>query len=314
VIDGEVFTAPLTGTILPGITRDSVIRILKDRGVTVREERFTIEDIYRASDEGKLDEVLARMYMHYTKDDKINKKMKGSMMYPMVLGILTIGVIILMLTVVMPMFSDMFNTGGGTLPLPTRVMLALSDSLRSYWYVYILVTGGSVFGIRRFIKTKEGRQIYNRLQLRMPVVKGLMAQIITTRFTRTLSTLLASGISIIKALESATETTNNVIVIQLMADVINGVKKGITMSTLLKRVPIFPTMMVSMINVGEETGAVDDMLAKTADYYDEELEAAIGKLVSLLEPAMIVIMGVAIGCILLAMYLPMFGMFENLQL
>ena len=263
---------------------------------------------------GKLDEVLARMHVHYAKENKINSKVKSSMMYPMVLGILTISVIILMLTIVMPMFSDMFSAGGGKLPLPTRIMLAISNSLRHFWYVYILAAVGTVYGLKRFVKTKDGRLLFDSAQLKLPVVKGLMAQIITARFTRTLSTLLASGISIIKAMESATEVTNNVIVMQAMTGVINDVKKGISISALLKRVPIFPAMMVSMISVGEETGAMDDMLAKTADYYDEELESAIAKLVSLLEPAMIVIMGIGIGAILLAMYLPMFSMFENIQM
>jgi len=263
---------------------------------------------------GKLDEVLARLYVHYANDNKINHKIKSAMMYPMVLGILTVAVMILMLTVVMPMFSEMFASAGGTLPLPTRVMLALSHSLRNYWYVFIIVIVSAVALFKWFVKTKDGRHLFDAVKLRTPIVGGLMAQIITARFTRTLSTLLASGISIIKALESATEITNNVLVMEMMSGIINDVKKGLSVSSLLKRAPIFPAMMLSMISVGEETGALDDMLEKTADYYDEELETAVGRLVSLLEPLMVVFMGIAIGGVLLAMYLPMFSMFQNMNL
>ncbi|MDR1560174.1 MAG: type II secretion system F family protein [Clostridiales bacterium] len=263
---------------------------------------------------GKLDEVLARMYVHYAKENKINSKMKGAMIYPIVLACLTVAVMVLMLTVVMPMFSEMFSSSDSPLPLPTRIMLGLSNSLRNYWYVYIAVVSGAIYGFKQFVATKGGRRVFDSVKLNLPVVKGLMAQIITARFTRTLSTLLASGVSIIKALESATEITNNVIVMGEMGGVINEVKKGIPVSSLLRRVSVFPPMMVSMLSIGEETGAVDDMLAKTADYYDEELESAIGKLVSLLEPAMILFMGVAIGLVVLAMYLPMFDMFGNMKL
>jgi len=263
---------------------------------------------------GKLDEVLARMYVHYAKENKINSKMKGAMIYPIVLAILTVSVMILMLTLVMPMFAEMFSSSDAPLPLPTRIMLNISYVLRNYWYIIIAVTAGLIYGIRRFIKTKDGRHMYDSAKLKLPVVKGLMAQIITARFTRTLSTLLASGISIIKALESATEITNNVIVMNAMTGVINDVKKGVSVSSLLKRIPIFPPMMVSMLSVGEETGAVDEMLSRTADYYDEELESAIGKLVSLLEPLMIVFMGLGIGAIVIAMYLPMFGMYDTMKM
>lgn len=263
---------------------------------------------------GKLDDVLARMYVHYAKENKINNKIRGAMIYPIVLACLMTGVMIVMLTFVLPMFSEMFASSESKLPLPTRIMLGLSDALRNYWYIFIAAAAVLIYGFKRFIGTRDGKRVFDKAKLRLPVLKGLIAQIITARFTRTLSTLLASGVSIIKALESATEITNNAVVMDAMAGVIDDVQKGIPVSALLKRVPVFPPMMVSMINVGEETGAVDEMLSKTADYYDEELETAIGKLVALLEPLMIVFMGVGIGAILLAMYLPMFDMFNKIQL
>lgn len=260
---------------------------------------------------GKLDETLERMHVHYAKENRMNSKMKGAMIYPAVLGVLTISVIIIMLTFVMPMFMDMF--GESDLPGLTLMMVKISDSLRDFWYIYVIVTAGSIYGFRTFVKTEGGREMFDGTLLKIPVIKGIMNQIITARFTRTLSTLLSSGISIIKALESASETTNNVIVMGAMNTVINDVKKGHSVSTLLKRVPVFPPMMLSMLSVGEETGAVDDMLAKTADYYDEVLDAAMSRLVALMEPLMIVVMGVSIGLIVVAMYLPMLSMFETMQ-
>ena len=262
---------------------------------------------------GKLDETLDRMSTHYAKENRIASKVKGAMMYPLVLTALTVAVILVMLIFVLPMFMDMFASADADLPGLTQLMIDISFSLQSFWYIYILLIGGAMFGIKKFTRTEAGREIYDGLVLKLPIIKDLMPQIITARFTRTLSTLLASGISIVKSLESATETTNNVIIINEMQTVINDVKKGHSVSSLLKRVSVFPPMMLSMLSVGEETGAIDEMLEKTADYYDEVLEAAMSRMVALLEPIMIVVMGGSIGVILIAMYLPMFSMFDAMQ-
>jgi len=261
---------------------------------------------------GKLDETLERMSIHYAKENRIAAKVKGAMMYPIVLTFLTIAVILVMLIAVLPMFMDMFADADTALPGLTQLMINISFSLQDFWYIYIGLLALAIYGLNRFTKTEAGREIWDSLVLKLPIISGLMPQIITARFTRTLSTLLASGISIVKSLEAATETTNNVIVINQMQSVINDVKKGYSVSSLLKRVPIFPPMMLSMLSVGEETGAIDEMLEKTADYYDEVLEAAMSRMVALLEPVMIVIMGGSIGVILIAMYLPMFSMFETM--
>ena len=259
---------------------------------------------------GQLDDVLARMYVHYYKENKINNKIKGAMIYPIVLCVLTVALIVGMLTFVMPMFADLFASGGGELPIPTRIMLGLSNAIRGYWYIFIAVIIAVVIGVRYTMRTTEGRLFFDKMKITFPVIRKPMCQIITSRFARTLSSLLTSGISIIKALESATEITNNHVIINQMNDVINDVKKGVALSSLLKKVPIFPPMMVSMVNIGEETGSIDDLLQKTADYYDEELESALARLVALLEPAMIVFMGISIGMIVISMLLPMFEMFN----
>lgn len=262
---------------------------------------------------GKLDEVLARMAIHYQKENRINSKVKGAMIYPMVLAILTVGIVIGMLTLIMPTFMTMFESSGVELPLPTKIMVALSDSLKGFWYIYILTIGGIIVFINRFNKTEGGKRFFAMLCLQIPVVKGAVKQIATSRFTRTLATLLASGVPIVRALEASAETTNNILVIEDMKAVMEGIKKGSSLAVLLRKIPFFPPMMISMVSVGEETGDLDGLLEKTADFYDEELESAMSRLVSLLEPIMIIIMAVIIGSIVVAMMLPMFGMFETLQ-
>lgn len=262
---------------------------------------------------GNLDGVLERMALHYTKENRINSKIKGAMVYPMVLSVLVVVVVVFMITFILPTFTGMFVSSGVPLPGPTQFLLNLSDSIRAFWYIYLVVIFGLVFLLRRFIKTTEGKRQFDRLTFKIPGVKKQIAMIATSRFTRTLATLLASGIPIIQALETAASVTTNMVVIDEIGKVTEDVKKGITLSSLLKKIGIFPPMMVSMVGIGEESGALEEMLDRAADFYDEELETAITRLVQLLEPAMIVFMAVVIGFIVISMLLPMFDMFQTIQ-
>ncbi len=262
---------------------------------------------------GNLDNVLERMSTHYTKENRINSKIKGAMVYPAILSILAVSVVIFMLAVIMPTFVGMFEGSGVPLPAPTRFLMGISDALRSYWYIFIAVIAGIIFLIRRITKTVEGKRFFDKLKLSMPLIKGPIAQIATSRFTRTLSTLLASGIPIIQALESSSRVTNNRVVIDGIDQVTEDIKKGASLSVLLKKVGVFPPMMISMVGIGEESGSLEGMLERAADFYDEELEAAIQKLVSMIEPLMIVVMGVVIGFIVISMMLPMFDMLQTVQ-
>jgi len=261
---------------------------------------------------GNLDNVLERMSTHYTKENRINSKIKGAMVYPAILSILAVSVVIFMLAVIMPTFVGMFEGSGVPLPAPTRFLMGVSDAIRDYWYIFIAVIAGIVFLIRRITKTVEGKRFFDKLKLSMPLIKGPIAQIATSRFTRTLSTLLASGIPIIQALESASRVTNNRVVIDGIDQVTEDIKKGASLSVLLKKVGVFPPMMISMVGIGEESGSLEGMLERAADYYDEELEAAIQKLVSMIEPLMIVVMGVVIGFIVISMFLPMFDVYQTI--
>ncbi|MCD4712204.1 MAG: type II secretion system F family protein [Clostridiales bacterium] len=261
---------------------------------------------------GNLDNVLERMSTHYTKENRINSKIKGAMVYPAILSILAVSVVIFMSAVIMPTFVGMFEGSGVPLPAPTRFLMGVSDAIRDYWYIFIAVIAGIVFLIRRITKTVEGKRFFDKLKLSMPLIKGPIAQIATSRFTRTLSTLLASGIPIIQALESASRVTNNRVVIDGIDQVTEDIKKGASLSVLLKKVGVFPPMMISMVGIGEESGSLEGMLERAADYYDEELEAAIQKLVSMIEPLMIVVMGVVIGFIVISMFLPMFDVYQTI--
>jgi len=261
---------------------------------------------------GNLDNVLLKMSEHYTKENKINSKVKSAMMYPMILSILVVVVVVFMLTFVLPTFVGMLDSAGAELPLPTKIVIGISDALKTYWYLFIAGIVGLIIIMRNVMKSVEGRRFFHKLQLRIPVLKTSIAKIATSRFTRTLSTLLASGIPIIQALGTAANVTGNQVVIDGIEVVSEDIKKGIVLSSLLKKVGVFPPMVISMVNIGEESGALEEMLDKTADYYDEELDAAISKLIALIEPLMIVIMALIIGFIVIAMILPMFDMYSTM--
>ncbi|MDH8679422.1 type II secretion system F family protein [Fusibacter bizertensis] len=262
---------------------------------------------------GNLDNVLLKMSEHYTKENRINSKVKSAMMYPTILSVLVVVVVVFMLTFVLPTFITMFNQTGDALPLPTRIVMGLSDALQAYWYIFLGVIIAVTYAVRRIGKSVEGKRFFDRLKLKMPIIKTSIAKIATSRFTRTLSTLLASGIPIIQALETSAQVTGNQVVIDGIYVVSEDIKKGIVLSSLLKKVGVFPPMMISMVNIGEESGALEEMLSKTADYYDEELDAAISKMISFIEPVMIIVMALIVGFIVIAMLLPMFDMYSNMS-
>ncbi len=260
---------------------------------------------------GTLDDVLTRMAEHFEKENKIQSKIKGAMTYPIILSVLSILIVTFLLVFIMPTFVGMFTSSGVELPGPTRLLMNMSDALQSYWYLFLLVIGGIVFGIKSFAGTEEGKRALDQLKFKIPIVKGAIAKIVTARFTRTLSTLLASGISIIPALEASANVTNNKVVIDGMNSVVEDIRKGIALAPLFNRMGVFPPMMVSMVSIGEESGSLDSMLAKTADFYDQELEQAIQQLTSMIEPLLLVVMAFVVGFIVIAMMLPIFDMVKT---
>jgi len=263
---------------------------------------------------GNLDTIMERMANHYEKEFKINNKIKGAMIYPLVIGIVAVSVIIFLLIFVMPTFISMFAGSGIQLPLPTRIVLSISAALKNYWYLFFVIMLTTIFGIKYYFKTTHGKLLYSNLNLKIPIIKSSNVKIITSRFTRTLATLLASGVSLIEALHIASKVVGNLVIESEINEVIEAVKKGSTLATSIRNIGFFPPMVTSMIEIGEESGALDAILEKTADFYDEELEAAIQKLTSLIEPVMIVLMAIIVGFIVIAMILPMFDMFNTIQI
>ncbi|WP_422487194.1 type II secretion system F family protein [Gudongella sp. DL1XJH-153] len=261
---------------------------------------------------GNLDAILERMAVHFEKENKIENKIKSAMIYPAALMFVSIAVVIFMLVFVMPTFTGMFEGSGVPLPGPTKFLLAISDSLQNYWYLYFAAIGLISFGTAAYIRTEDGRTNFDSLKLKMPVVKGTTAKVITSRFTRTLSTLMDSGIPLIKSMEVVSRVVNNKVIEERLMNSIEQIRKGVPLSRSVKDVGVFPPMVDSMIKIGEESGSLDDILLKTADFYDEEVEVALTKLTTLLEPIMIVGMAVIIGFIVIAMYLPMFDMMQTI--
>ncbi|MBB6216598.1 type IV pilus assembly protein PilC [Anaerosolibacter carboniphilus] len=260
---------------------------------------------------GNLDIIMERMAVHYEKENKITTKIRNAMIYPSILMGVSILVIIFLLTFVMPTFIGMFQDSGVELPGPTKILLSISGNLSRYWYIHMTSLVVLFAGISQAIHAEKGRLFLDRLKLKIPVVSGMIQKVITTRFCRTLSTLLSSGIPLIQALESVGRVVGNKVVADGIKSSIDEIMKGATLAATMKRIEFFPPMVISMIQIGEESGALDAILEKTANFYDEETESALQKMIALLEPLMIVIMAVVIGFIVIAMILPMFDMLNT---
>ena len=262
---------------------------------------------------GQMAEIIEKMAVHYEKDMKLRRKIRGAMMYPIVLAIIAVIAVSILLIKVMPGFVSMFEGVGMELPALTRFVMGLSSFLVHNWIWILLVLFAVIFSIRVALQQKDIRIAWDKIKLKLPLIGTNVGKIVTARFTRTLSTMLYSGIPMIQALRAAGETTGNKFVESKIEESVEGIEKGMGMTAQLAATNIFPPMMLSMIGIGEESGRLDEMLETTADYYDEEMEVALESLVTMLEPLLIVIMGVVIGTIVVAMYLPMFDIIQTVK-
>jgi type IV pilus assembly protein PilC len=262
---------------------------------------------------GVLDSVLLRLAENLEKDLTLRQKIKSAMTYPAVVFCLVILIMIGMLIFVVPTFKNLYRDLGGDLPLPTRVLVALSDKAKQFWYVVAALMIGSFVGLRRWVNTEKGRGRWDALKLRAPIFGQLVHKSALSRFSRTLSVLMRSGVPILQSLEIVQETVNNVVVSNAVRDVAASVKEGESIAKPLERHGTFPPMVVQMIAVGEETGALDTMLAKIADFYDQEVEATVEALTSLIEPVLIAVMGVVVGGMVVALYMPMFNIINLIE-
>jgi type IV pilus assembly protein PilC len=262
---------------------------------------------------GILDVILMRLAVFLEKNDALVRKIKGAMTYPAVMLFVVIIATTILLWKVVPVFATIFTSSGLELPAPTRVVLAISEFLQAYIFYMVVAAIGVVFAIRRYYKTDNGQLVIDRFLLRMPVLGGLLRKSAVSRFTRTLGTLISSGVSILEGLQITARTSGNRVIHDAVMQSRASIAGGATISEPLKASGVFPPMVVQMINVGEQTGGLDDMLSKIADFYDDEVDAAVTALTSILEPIMIVVMGVVIGGMVVAMYLPMFDMINTAQ-
>lgn len=262
---------------------------------------------------GNLDSIMLRMSNHYEKENKINNKLKSAMIYPTALAIVAISVVAIILIFVMPVFVEMFTSSGVVLPTSTRILLGLSNGLRNNWLIIIIVLVIMIFSIRYFFKTDNGIFFTNKMKLSFPIIKGLNEKIIVSRFTRTLSTMLASGIPLVQGLQVVSAVIGNKIVEDALTKAREKVMRGEGLAEPVKETGLFPPMLSSMIKIGEESGSLDEILNKTADFYDEELDAAITTFTSMLEPMMLVVMGVVVGFLIISIIQPMFGMYNTVQ-
>ena len=255
---------------------------------------------------GDLDGILEKMAVHFEKENKIESKVKSSTVYPIALLVVTICVVVFMIVFVLPTFISMFEGSGTELPGATQLLINLSNSMRSKWYVYLGVVAAVVLGVKAFTSSERGRRTFDFIKLKLPVISTTTVKVVTSRFTRTLSTLISSGIPLLRSMEVVSKVVDNSVVEQRIKDSIEDIRRGIPLSRAVKEVGLFPPMVDSMIRIGEESGALDDILLKTADFYDEEVEVALTRMTTLIEPIMIVFMALIIGFIVIAMYMPMF--------
>ncbi|MCL5734778.1 MAG: type II secretion system F family protein [Actinobacteria bacterium] len=258
---------------------------------------------------GALDQTLNRLATQLEKDDSLRRSIKSAMAYPVLIACFAIMVMIGMLLFIIPIFAGMYKDLGGQLPSLTRLMMGISNVLKGYWFVVFPILILLVWMIIRLKNTEQGRRGWDRLKLKLPMKVGPVIQkIAVARFSRTLATLVGSGVPILQAIEITGKTSGNSVIEESMVDVKESVRGGETIAKPLGRVPVFPPMVTHMISIGEETGALDAMLNKIADFYEDEVDAAIKSLTSIIEPIMMVFVGGMVGLIVISMYLPMFNM------
>lgn len=262
---------------------------------------------------GILDTILQRLSAYIEKIVKLKAAVKGALIYPVAVICIAVVVVWVILTFVIPVFADLFTGLGAELPMPTKITIALSKFLRTWWWLMIGGIVGSIMGLKSYHKTERGKRVLDGLLLKVPVIGMLMRKIAVARFCRTLATLTSSGVPILDGLDITARTAGNSIVMDAIMKVRASVEQGRTISEPLKETKVFPDMVVQMMAVGEQTGALDTMLSKIADFYEDEVDEATANLLSLLEPVMISFLGTVIGGIVVSMYMPMFSLIGKIN-
>jgi type IV pilus assembly protein PilC len=262
---------------------------------------------------GILDTILKRLATYIEKNVKLKSQVKSAMIYPVAVIVIAAVVVTVILWKVIPTFASLFAGLGAELPLPTRIVIAMSNGVVIFMPYLIVTLIAAFFGFRAYYATAGGRSVIDGITLKLPIVGMLLRKIAVARFCRTLSTLLASGVSILEALDITAKTAGNAVVEASVLTTRKSIERGETIAQPLRETAVFPPMVVQMIGVGEATGALDTMLSKIADFYEEEVDIAVAGMLTLLEPVMIAFLGGVVGGIVIAMYLPIFGLIEKLS-
>lgn len=262
---------------------------------------------------GILDTILNRLAVFLEKNDALVRKVKGAMVYPGVILSVAAGAIAILLIVVIPTFQSMFASVNMELPLPTRIVIGASNFLIGWWWALIAGIAGAVFLFRQYNSTPNGQRVVDGILLKAPVLGDVLRKSAVSRFTRTLGTMISSGVSILEGLEVTAKTAGNMVIHDAVMKSRASIAGGDTIAAPLAESNVFPPMVISMVSVGEQTGGLDEMLTKIADFYDEEVDVAVSALLSLMEPVLIVVLGVVVGGMVVAMYLPIFDMVNAVQ-
>lgn len=257
---------------------------------------------------GLLAEILARLATYLENAARLRKKVKSAMMYPTVVTVVAILITIFLLVKVVPVFGDIFSSFGAKLPGPTMFMVNLSEFVQRYVLLLLIGGGASVYGWIYFIKTKPGREFWDRQRIRLPVFGSIAHKICLARFTRTLASLIRSGVPILEVLQIVSQTVGNVVMEKAIRSAAGDIERGESISAAIGKHPVFPQMIVRMITAGEQTGKIDNMLERVSDFLDEEIETTLSGLTSLIEPILIVFLGVVVGGMVICMFLPIFKM------
>ncbi|MFW6386461.1 MAG: type II secretion system F family protein [Bacillota bacterium] len=260
---------------------------------------------------GVLDQVLMELATHYERQDEINGKIRSAMYYPAVILTVATVVVIILLTWVVPRFVDMFEEVGGTLPAPTRLLLGISSFLKSYWWAIILVSIPLIFLLLAYIRTPKGKLRFHRLLLWLPVFGEMFRKVYLSRFSSTLAILLESGVDLLSSLNVVEDIVGNKVIAGVLTEARTRVREGVNFYRPLDESPHFPGLVVQMIRVGEEAGALEDMLVKVSDFYDREVERGVEGAISLIEPVLIVCLAVVVGFVVISIAMPMFDIYSQ---
>jgi type IV pilus assembly protein PilC len=263
---------------------------------------------------GILDIVLDRVAFQIEKETQIKRKVKGAMIYPTAVLVFATLVLVGMLMFLVPIFVDLFEELGGDLPTLTKIVVAASDALKAYFYIIFPVIGAVIYGLMRYKRTEDGRRHWDRFRIGLPMGIGqVVLKVGMARFSRTLASLIGAGVDIIKALEITGATSGNSLIEDAVKDVAEKVQQGVPIAIPLEEADIFPPMISHMVRVGEETGELEKMLGKVADFYEDEVDTSINSLTSIIEPVMMIGVGLMVGLIIISMYLPMFKLLTLIQ-